>query len=207
MNRVYAIGAAGVVAAFLGGTAGYLWLSNGAAADPLAKCREGNVGGADIGGPFTLLDKDGQSVSDKEVLTRPALIYFGYTFCPDVCPVDMSRNAEALDLLEEQGREVDLVFITVDPSRDTPGVVGEYASAMHPRAIGLTGSEEQIKAAANAYKVYYRIQPAEDEYYLVDHSAFTYLMLPEIGFADFYKREATPEDMAKGVACMLDAAG
>ena len=211
MDRIYAIGAAGVVAALIGGTAGYLYFAGESqadyAVDPLAQCREGNVGGADIGGPFTLLDKTGATVTEKEAISRPTLVYFGYTFCPDVCPFDMSRNAEALDLLKAEGKDVGLVFITVDPERDTQKVVGDYAEAFSETAIGLTGSAEQIAAAAKAYRVYYKAQKGEDEYYLVDHSAFTYLMMPEIGFADFYRREATPEQIAKGVSCMLDVQG
>ncbi|WP_283176378.1 SCO family protein [Gemmobacter sp. 24YEA27] len=207
MNRIYAIGAAGLLAALIGGTAGYLFFAGQSNADPLAQCREGNVGGADIGGPFTLLDKTGTEVTDKEVITRPTLVYFGYTFCPDVCPFDMSRNAEALDLLKDAGRDVRLVFVTVDPKRDTPQVVGDYAEAFSETAIGLTGTPEQIDAAAKAYRVYYNLQPATDDFYMVDHSAFTYLMLPGIGFADFYRRDATPEQIAKGVGCMLDVTG
>ncbi|SEC54983.1 SCO family protein [Rhodobacter sp. 24-YEA-8] len=207
MNRIYAIGAAGLLAALIGGTAGYLFFAGQSNADPLAQCREGNVGGADIGGPFTLLDKTGTEVTDKEVITRPTLVYFGYTFCPDVCPFDMSRNAEALDLLKDAGRDVGLVFVTVDPGRDTPQVVGDYAEAFSETAIGLTGTPEQIDAAAKAYRVYYNHQPATDDFYMVDHSAFTYLMLPGIGFADFYRRDATPEQIAKGVGCMLDVTG
>lgn len=207
MNRIYAIGAAGLLAALIGGTAGYLFFAGQSNADPLAQCREGNVGGADIGGPFTLLDKTGTEVTDKEVITRPTLVYFGYTFCPDVCPFDMSRNAEALDLLKDAGRDVGLVFVTVDPKRDTPQVVGDYAEAFSETAIGLTGTPEQIDAAAKAYRVYYNLQPATDDFYMVDHSAFTYLMLPGIGFADFYRRDATPEQIAKGVGCMLDVTG
>ncbi|WP_112312094.1 SCO family protein [Pseudogemmobacter bohemicus] len=207
MNRIYAIGAVGLMAALIGGTAGYLFFAGDSRADPLAQCREGNVGSADIGGPFTLLDKTGTEITDKEVITRPTLVYFGYTFCADVCPFDMSRNAEALDLLEAEGRDVGLAFITVDPKRDTPEVAGEYAEAYKADAIGLSGTQEQIDAAAKAYRVYYKVQPATDDYYLVDHSAFTYLMLPGIGFADFYRREATPEQIAKGVGCMLDVTG
>lgn len=207
MNRIYAIGAAGLLAALIGGTAGYLFFAGQSNADPLAQCREGNVGGADIGGPFTLLDKTGTEVTDKEVITRPTLVYFGYTFCPDVCPFDMSRNAEALDLLKDADRDVGLVFVTVDPKRDTPQVVGDYAEAFSETAIGLTGTPEQIDAAAKAYRVYYNLQPATDDFYMVDHSAFTYLMLPGIGFADFYRRDATPEQIAKGVGCMLDVTG
>ena len=175
-------------------------------ADPFAACRQGAVGGGAIGGPFTLVNGDGQTVTEADILTKPSLIYFGYTFCPDVCPFDNARNAEAIDLLDEMGKDVQPVFISVDPARDTPEVVKDFAANLHPKMIGLTGSPEQVKAASLAYKTYYKAQPAEDEFYLVDHSTFSYLVLPKIGFVEFYKREATPQQMAENVACYVDAA-
>lgn len=208
MSKVFAAAAAATVAVGLAATGGYVFLKSIAdSGDPFAECRQGQTGGADIGGPFTLVDKDGKTVTDKDVLTEPTLVYFGYTFCPDVCPLDMSRNAEVADILEEQGMNLDLVFITVDPARDTPQIVGEFASNIHPRAVGLTGSDEQITAAAKAYRAYFKKQEGGDpEYYLVDHTAFTYLMLPGVGFADFYKHAAPADEVAKGVGCFVDAA-
>lgn len=207
-SRVYAIVAGASLAVFLAASAVYVVKNRNASEDLLAGCRAGQVGGGEIGGPFTLVNKAGETVTDADVIKRPTLVYFGYTFCPDVCPLDMARNAEALDLIKAQGQEVDLLFITVDPVRDTPEVAGEFAEAIHPAAIGLSGSNEQVAAAAKAYKVYYRLQNSEDkDYYLVDHSAFTYLMLPGMGFADFYRREATAEEIAKSASCMISAAG
>ena len=207
MDRTWAIVAAGAVVALLGGTALWIGLNRGDA-DPFAQCRAGQAG-ADIGGPFTLVEgTSGQTVTEKEVIDRPTLVYFGYTFCPDVCPLDMARNAEVADILEEQGQDVRLAFITVDPARDTAQVVSEFAQNIHPKAIGLTGTDEQIKTAANVYRAYYKLHEAEpgDDYYLVDHSAFTYLMLPGIGFADFYKHAAPADEVAKGVSCYIEAA-
>ncbi len=166
-------------------------------------CGDGQVAGgaAQIGGPFELVNAAGETVTDKDVLTEPSLVYFGYTFCPDVCPLDTSRNAEAIDLLSERGISATPVFISIDPARDTPEVVGEFAANLHERMIGLTGSPEQVKAASRAYKTYYKAHPAEDEYYLVDHTTFTYLVLPERGFVQYYRRDVTPEEMAQSVAC------
>jgi protein SCO1/2 len=206
MSKAYAILAACITAAALGGMAGYAFLASRAPEDAFAQCRQGQTGGADIGGPFTLVDKDGRTVTDTDVITGPTLVYFGYTFCPDVCPLDMAQNAEALDILEEQGQQVGLVFITVDPGRDTPEVVGDFTANLHPRAIGLSGSEDQIAAAARAYRAYYKKQEGEPDYYLVDHSAFTYLMLPGIGFVDFLKHNVPGPERASAVACFLDAA-
>lgn len=167
-------------------------------------CANGVVGG-DIGGPFTLVDTAGATVTDKDVITKPSLIYFGYTFCPDVCPFDNARNAQAVDILTERGIDVAPVFITVDPLRDTAQVMAEYTSNIHPAMIGLTGSEDQIKAAADAYRVLYQRREVGGGGYLMDHSVFTYLVTPETGFVDFFQRDATPEEVADTVACFAGA--
>jgi len=203
MIKVYAGAAVAVLAGLLGGSA--YWVYSNQTGDAFAQCRGGQVGGGAIGGPFTLVNSAGETVTDKEVITKPSLVYFGYTFCPDVCPLDNARNAEAVDILEEMGLDVTPVFISIDPARDTPEVMGEYESIMHPKMIALTGSEEQVKAASLAYKTYYKKQDATDEYYLVDHSTFTYLMLPDVGFVDFFKRETTPDELAQTVSCFLGA--
>lgn len=204
-TRHYALAAASVVVIGLVST--YALTQRGA--DRFAQCRTSAVaGGAGaIGGPFTLVDETGATVTDKDVITRPSLIYFGYTFCPDVCPLDVARNAEATDALEEMGYEVTPVFISIDPKRDTPEVLAEFTDVMHPRMIGLTGSEEQVKAASLAYRTYFRINDTGDDYYLVDHSTQTYLVLPGHGFVEFFGRDVTPEDMAQRAACFIDAAG
>ena len=151
------------------------------------------------------LTRPGETVTDTDVITEPTLVYFGYTFCPDICPFDMARNAEAVDVLAERGYSATPVFISIDPARDTPEAVGDFASNLHDKAIGLTGSPEQVKAAAGAYRTYYKAQDSGDEFYLVDHMTFTYLVLPDEGFVDFFRREATPEQMADTVACYIDA--
>ena len=205
MTRALAILAVVVVAAFLGGS--YLFLVYlPSLSDPFADCRAGAVGGGAIGGPFTLVNGDGQTVSEKDVITKPSLVYFGYTFCPDVCPLDNQRNAEAVDILEERGFDVQPVFISIDPERDTPAVVKEFAANLHPKMIGLTGSAEQVKAASLAYKTYYKKQDGDPEYYLMDHSTFTYLVLPGSGFADFFKRDDSAAQMADRVACFVEKA-
>lgn len=208
MLKTYAKAAGVAVVALLGGTyaasAGWLDGLFGGSEDAFEQCREGAVAG-DIGGPFELVNGAGETVTDADVITEPTLIYFGYTFCPDICPFDVARNVEAVDLLEEQGQSVTPVFITIDPKRDTPEVVGDFAENFHERMIGLTGSDEQVRAASRAYRTYYQAQDAEDDYYLVDHSTFTYLVMPEIGFVDYFRREVTPEKMAERVGCFVDA--
>jgi protein SCO1/2 len=202
--RFYAIAAAAALAALLGGL--YVATLFSRSDDPFAECRSGQVaGGSDvIGGPFELVDATGRTVTDRDVVTEPSLLYFGYTFCPDVCPLDTARNAEAVDLLAENGYSVTPVFVSVDPERDTPEVVGDFAANLHERMIGLTGSPEQVRAAAQAYRVYYNAHAAEDEYYLVDHSTMSYLVLPEHGFVEFFRRDASPQAMADRIACFIE---
>ena len=180
MTRVFAVGATCAIALLIGGTLVFALLNEGA---PDPECGESQVvsGKAGIGGPFNLIDGSGTAVSDADVITEPSLVYFGYTFCPDVCPLDNARNAAATELLAESGTSVTPVFVTVDPDRDTPAVVDEFAKVFHENMIGLTGTQDQISEAAKAFRVYYRKQPGDDEYYLVDHTTFTYLMFPRLG--------------------------
>ena len=148
----------------------------GSAAPPLE--------GAKLGGPFTLTDQDGRQVSDKQFDGRYRLIYFGFTYCPDVCPVDLQNIGQALRQLEKSDPElaarVQPIFISVDPARDTPPVLKQYVSAFHPRLIGLTGSEAQIAEVAKKHGVFYQKDErsgAKD--YMVDHSRIALLFGPK----------------------------
>ena len=201
MSKLYAGTALAIVLVFLCGS--YAYIEYQSAGDPFADCRGGQVSGGDIGGPFTLVDETGATVTDTDVITKPTLVYFGYTFCPDVCPLDAARNAEVVDILEEQGLEVTPVFITIDPERDTPSVLAEFTDNLHPRMIGLTGSAEQVKAVSTAYKTYYKKQETGDQFYLMEHTTFTYLMLPKLGFVDFYTRDDTANKIAEHAACII----
>ncbi len=200
MIRLAAIAAAVILGV---GLLALTLLDRGGEEAQFASCSGGAVAG-DLGGPFTLVNGQGETVTDADVITGPTLIYFGYTYCPDVCPLDVDRNAAAIEILEERGQTVTPVFITVDPDRDTPEVVRDFAEAMHPRMIGLTGSEEQVAAASKAYRTYYKAHPPVDGEYLVDHSTFSYLVTPEHGFLDFFRREVTPEEMADSIGCFVD---
>ncbi len=173
--------------------------------DQFADCRTSAVagGGAAIGGPFELVDHKARSVTEKDVIVEPSLIYFGYTFCPDVCPFDTVRNAEAIDLLAEQGISATPVFISIDPERDTPEALDLYVENIHPKMVGLTGTDEQVKAASKAYRTYYKRHNDDPEYYIVDHSTQTYLMLPEHGFVEFFNRNVSAEQIAETAACFI----
>ena len=201
MTKISALLAGVAALALLGGTYVAIQMRTDAACAGVA------IAGGAIGGPFTLVDQTGAEVTDVDVITKPSLIYFGYTFCPDVCPIDVSRNADAVDILaEDYGLSVKPVFVSLDPKRDTPEVLSEFTDAMHPDMIGLTGSEDQVAAIASAYRAYRNVPDSDDPYYLVDHSAFTYLMMPETGFAEIYRREVAPEAMAESLACFVEAA-
>lgn len=206
MTRMFATAAAISLAVLLAA----LWIitSFRSSDDLFASCRTSAIAGGpgQIGGPFELLNSKGETVTDKDVLTGPSLVYFGYTFCPDVCPLDLGRNAETIDELDDLGYAVTPVFISIDPGRDTPEVVGDFAYNMHERMIGLTGSPAQVKVASQAYKTFYQAHPTGDDYYLVDHSTFTYLMLPGHGFVEFFRRDVPADKMAATIGCFLDKA-
>ncbi len=204
MSKFAAILAAAVLVALLGGT--WLAVLLNRSDDRFADCRETAIasGANGIGGAFELVDSQGQIVSDKEVITKPSLLYFGYTFCPDVCPIDSLRNADAIDLLATQGYDANPIFISIDPNRDTPEVVGDFAARLHDKMIGLTGTAEQIEAVSTAYRTYHKAQDTDEEFYLIDHSTFSYLVLPEHGFVEFFRRNISAEDVARRMACFID---
>ena len=199
MTKLAATASALALVALVGATAAYTYLK------PLPDCGGNSVAGgsAAIGGPFELLDGAGRTVTDTDVIDGPTLVYFGYTFCPDVCPFDVARNALAVDLLDEMGHDVTPVFVTIDPARDTVEIVDQYAEDMHPKMIALTGSDEQVRAAAQAYRVFYAKGTGEGDFYLMDHSTFTYLMFPDTGLATYFSRTSSPEEMATETACHI----
>ena len=142
------------------------------------------LAGASIGGDFTLVNKDGETVTWNDFAGQWRIVYLGYTFCPDVCPMDAATIAGGLNRFEETDPEraakVTPIFITVDPNRDTPEVVGEFAAAFHPRMVGLTGSQEQVADAAKAFVATYSYgEPEDSGFYRVDHTANTILFDPE----------------------------
>jgi protein SCO1 len=201
-TRAFAL-LAGTVAVVALGVMGYLAFAPGGEGDPFADCRKSQIAGgvATIGGPFDLVNGDGARETDKQAITKPTLVYFGYSYCPDICPTDLSRNALAADELAERGVGVGQVFISVDPGRDTPAVVKDFTQSIHPRLIGLTGTPDEIAAVAREYKVFYRQSGDDPENYLMDHSTFTYLMAPGGAFLEFYSSDASPEEVADSVAC------
>ncbi len=142
------------------------------------------LAGTGIGGPFKLIDQNGRAFTDHDLKARYALLYFGYTFCPDVCPLDTQTMSAGLAAFEKvdpaRGAKVVPVFITIDPERDTPAVLKSFAANFHPRLVALSGSRAAIEAAKKAYRIYAkRAGPAGQADYLMDHMAITYLMGPD----------------------------
>ncbi len=191
-------------AVFVALTAAAIFLALKKPADAPQSPAAVNVAGAEIGGPFELTDHHGKRVTSAEVIDGPALVYFGYTFCPDICPIDTAVMASAVDLLAGQGYAVKPVFITVDPARDTPEALSYYAEAVHPGLVALTGTEDEIAAAAKAYKVYYERVNVEGSAadYLMNHTTFTYFMMPD-GIRALFRNGYPPEEMAGEVARIL----
>ncbi len=170
-------------------------------AEIIAK-NEDAAGQAAIGGPFTLVDHKGRTVTEQDFRGRYMLVYFGYTFCPDVCPTTLSTIAEAMEILGEKADQIAPVFITVDPHRDTVEQLAAYVPFFDPRLVALTGTEDQIAEATQSFKVYYakvEEDPDDPESYLMDHSAQTYLMGPDGKFLTFFNHGADAQSMAEGL--------
>lgn len=164
--------------------------------------------GAAVGGPFALEDAQGQTVTDQHFRGKWMLVYFGYTFCPDVCPTTLTNIAQALVQLRGNANALAPIFITIDPKRDTPKVIGDYVKAFDPRIVGLTGSEAQIAKVAQEYHVYYAKQPNSGDGkndYLVDHSSFVYLMTPQGKFAKVMPGSLSGGEMADTIKPFIDS--
>jgi protein SCO1/2 len=170
-----------------------LWIGEGLA--PPARA-------AGIGGPFRLIGADGKAVTDADLHGRYLLVYFGYTSCPDVCPTTLQNVAGALDRLGAKADRLQALFISVDPARDTPKAVGQYAAAFSPRLMGLTGTPEAVGAVEKEYQVYvatHRYGPGPDDY-SVDHSSVLYLMGPDGRFVARLRADAQPADLAEALS-------
>jgi protein SCO1/2 len=183
-SRAFAI-AATVIAVVVVGLAGFL-LTN----------RSERPSGALIGGPFSLEDGDGKTVSDQTLKGRPYLVYFGYTHCPDVCPTELARVSDILGKMGD--KPIPVLFITVDPERDPPKVMQDYVSSFNPAIVGLSGSPQAVEAAEKTFRVFARKgQPQADGDYSMDHSSIVYLMDKNGAFVEAFNVERSPEEAAK----------
>jgi protein SCO1/2 len=151
-----------------------------------------------IGGPFDLIDQTGRRRTDADLRGKLLLLYFGYTYCPDVCPTDLMAIAAAVDQLGPAGENIQPLFITIDPERDTVEQLAGYVGAFHSRLIGLTGPPEQIRKAALAYKVFYARVPAPDGTdYAIDHTSFIYLVGRDGKYLGFFPPNTPAERLVE----------
>ena len=153
-----------------------------------------------VGGPFALTDHTGRPRTDADFRGKLMLVYFGFTYCPDICPADLQAIGLAIDQLGAAGDGVQPLFITVDPQRDTAAHLAEYVTMFHPRLLGLTGDAAAIRQAADGYKVYYaKVPNAAGTDYTVDHTAFIYLMGRDGRYLGFFPPGTTPELIAETI--------
>lgn len=183
-------------------------------------------GSVPIGGPFTLTDYTGKTVTDKDFRGKYLLVFFGFTRCPDVCPTTLNEIAVTLDRLGGEASAVLPLFISVDPERDTPSSMAEYVKALHPRIVGLTGSKEQIAAVTKEFRVYYEKISAAQYYgtdsnggtkegaeksleddYLISHQGNTYLMSPKGEYLTHFAYGTKPEEMAETIRKAIERFG
>lgn len=193
-SRSHLILALGALVVALAVGLGALWFTRGGVETV-------SSGTALIGGPFELTDQTGKRVTEQSFRGKYMLVFFGYTYCPDVCPGTLQVVSAALDRLGTAGNDIIPVFITVDPARDTPEVMRDYAKSFHPRLVALTGSEADIEKAARAYRVYFaKAKGTEnDKDYLMDHSAFLYLMDKDGKFLKHFTAGANPDELANSL--------
>lgn len=162
-------------------------------------------GTALIGGPFTLINQKGETVTEKSLLGHYSLVFFGFTSCPDVCPTELQVMAAALNAMGTTGEKITPVFVSVDPERDTPAVLASYVTNFHPRLQGLTGTPGQVAAMAKAYHVYYKKVPdAKDpQNYQMEHSAIIFVMGPQGEFVTHFTYSTDAKELADSLKKVL----
>ncbi len=194
-KKIIAIMAAGIVA-LLGV---FIWMNQQA-----QQCAQSV---SKLGGAFELVDHNGQRFTQEELKGKYTLLYFGYTYCPDVCPTELQTIAEALNLLGPQlAEQFRVVMVSIDPERDTPDVLKDYMSNFGPNFIGLTGTPQQIRKMAKLWRTFYRkAEETGDGGYLMDHSAIVFLLDKNGQYVRHFAYGTTPERMAEGIRAALRA--
>ncbi len=167
-----------------------------------------------IGGSFSLIDHTGRRVTDADFRGKFLLVFFGYTYCPDVCPTAMANVSLVMEALGKDADQVQPLFISIDPERDNPAELADFVGQFEPRIIGLTGTPEEIAAVARKYRVYYRKVTAEElgdetsgdgQDYLMDHSAYLYLMGPDGGFLEVFTHTQDPAEIARAIRAAIES--
>lgn len=199
MSRALKVGIAGLASVLILAAAAALTIGRNPMAAPPAPV--GALERAAIGGPFRLTDQDGRMVSNDSLRGRYRLMYFGFTFCPDICPTDVQKMSQALRLFERsdpaRAARLQPIMVTIDPERDTPAVLKQFVSAFHPRLLGLTGSPTAVADTLRRFGIYAsRQQVGGASGYLMDHSALMYLMDPDGEPITFFARDTTANQIA-----------
>jgi cytochrome oxidase Cu insertion factor (SCO1/SenC/PrrC family) len=164
--------------------------------------------GVTLGGAFRLTDHTGRAVTEADFARGFSLVYFGFTYCPDVCPTELGTIASAIDLLSSaEALRVTPVLVTIDPGRDTPAALADYVSRFHPAMVGLTGTEAEIAEIARRFRVFYaRVHPPDSTEYLMDHSSFIYLVGPDFRVRAMFRPNTEPEAIAAAIRARLGGA-
>ena len=194
----------GSLALFL--TGAYVLVTGSEQKTTSVSSKTSSVAGIKIGGPYTLTDHTGKKVTDKDYQDKYKLIYFGFTYCPAVCPTELQKLSSALKKLGPVSESIHPVFITVDPERDTVDVMNTYVSHYHPDLIGLTGTPAQIKNVLKSYKIYAaKVQDEDASDYTMDHSSFIYLMSPDDSLIKIFRTQDTAEYIASSTRDLIKA--
>lgn len=159
-----------------------------------------------FGGPFTLTDHTGKKVTEKDFAGKYRLIYFGFTYCPAICPTELAKITSAMKLLGDKAKDIRPMFITIDPERDTVDSIAKYISLFHPSLVGLRGTPEETKAVAKAYKIYFaKVQDESMSDYTMDHSSFIYFIAPDDRLLHIFRMEDSAENMAENITAWMRA--
>lgn len=202
IKRIYLYLALAVIVVMMGAGLKYFEDQKRSASGNGTKIIQGakvKTGKPSIGGAFTLTDSTGKAVKDTDFHGKFAIMFFGYTYCPDVCPTTLTTLSEALDLLGDEAKKIKPIFVTVDPARDKPADLKSYLEHFHPSFIGLTGTQAEIDHVKKIYRIYaakVQVSKEDPEDYAMDHSAVSYLMRPDGSFETFFSHKMTAEAIA-----------
>eukprot|EP00923_Selenidium_pygospionis_P036044 GHVN01063258.1.p1 GENE.GHVN01063258.1~~GHVN01063258.1.p1 ORF type:complete len:311 (+),score=55.93 GHVN01063258.1:431-1363(+) len=188
------------------GTVTYTIVERKKQRERIATANSEYVGKPKLGGPWTLTDHNGKEVSDEDFRGKYQIVYFGFTYCPDICPQELEKQSEAVEILDKKyGEIIQPIMITVDPQRDTPEKLKEYCEEFHPRLMGFTGTPDKIKEVAKLFRVYFNtgIKSSEGDY-LVDHSIISYIIGKDGKFVDFYGKNMTVLEIVKKLTDIIE---